>query len=976
MISMYGRTTDSSQFNTDFADLFRMLHLDNVNNMYVMAGDLNAKHRSWRNPVNNARGNAVYSWLMDHGMQFRSRLHHTSLPTFDRGQSYLDIAIADARIQFANTVPAAANNNHDEHGLLLLPYDGDHGAIQMIITLEDDNNGFVLNRHVGRLQYEKVDWSVFNMHMFHNLNQRRTGRGVDLVPSDRNLSNDEIDVYVDALQETVTETIGRHVKRSRQKTGSDKFVTWRIKLLKQRKNQILQLIFDAKRRPPHQTRPVELRRLKTELAHLQKMIKDSFRQSVSSYWQTVFSQISPQNAKAMLPTINRIFRPKPRDDLQALILPAATAATVIGELNLTPAQFITSTTTGDTTVLDTRAMLRVLGYHFAAVNVQNQHLGTAAFDQEIAAERARFVGNSAEHPLERFTPEQPANRPTIDKRFTTMHEVTSLCKATNNKKSTGVDHIPNIVIKHMPRFLAREYGTLFNHCLNNGYFPAAWKTGRVFPLLKKGKDPANPSSYRPITLLPNISKILERIIQRQLSDHAEVYDIMPDAQFGFRRGHSTVHAVSKLLSDICWHKNNRHGVGACLIDTEKAFDTVWLDGLLVKLARYEFPAHVTQILGSMLYGKRFAVSVGTTSTTAEFHIADGLQQGTVLAPLLFAIYTAELLNDAVFAQPGNNIIAYADDVIVYSSGARAGAITERVQQLVDTVSRYCSRWKQRMNADKCEAILFRAPLRRGPADFQQHWKRFGVAVDGHRLETSLAVTYLGVRMVNTGVFNEHCRRQQAKARRAFFSLRGIFYSKFVDAKVKACCYKSLLRPILTYASPAWLANVDLSVLEEYRRFERKCFRCCAAIGTRTTASDFKKYHSNEVIYATTDITRIDNHIIQLTRSHFARLGTVPNASVAFSATSASEEYTRTCMQSGFLPPEAFVYMDSAGYIQDADGIPVLYHIRRDHPRASIRYDAVQSCATVERDRVIFETAIPPCDIPNAERLRELYWWKQ
>lgn len=230
------------------------------------------------------------------------------------------------------------------------------------------------------------------------------------------------------------------MKRTKQINSSSKFSTWQIRLLKRRKNAVLQQMFDIKRGPTTHASTVELRRLKGDLAHLQKMIKDSFRVSVNRYWQDVFSRITPHNAKTMLPTINRIFRPQPRCDLQPLVLPAASAAAVIDDLQLSAHQVSTAPATGDVTVHDTDAMLRVLGRSFAAVNVQNRGLGTPAFTQNIEAERRRFVGNTAEEPLTEFTADQPANSPTLDSRFTTALEVTSMCKATNPRPDPEYRH--------------------------------------------------------------------------------------------------------------------------------------------------------------------------------------------------------------------------------------------------------------------------------------------------------------------------------------------------------------------------------------------------------------------------------------------------------------------------------------------------------------------------------------------------------
>lgn len=962
VISVYGTTNDSPQFLEEYQHLFNTLDLMNVNNLYILAGDFNAKHRSWMNTVNNSRGNTINNWMEDNGMQYRGQLYYTSLPTFDRGSSFLDIAIADARINFNITVYSEDSPNHDEYGLLLLPYDGDHDAIQMTVQMEDDD-AFVTRQHVGRLQYKTTDWDKFTNKLFFNINRLRSTRRSPIIPTDRNIQNAEIDRYEELLQSTINETIEQTVKRTKQATSSDKFTNWRIKKLKKRKNEVLQAIFNAKKFP-HLTSQDQHLRLKSDLKHLQILIKENFRKSVNGYWQSILENLSPQKSTEMLPIINRICRPKQQQGILPLVIPPDDTH-IIEELDLTPDQIETSLA-GDVSVLDPQSMLRVLGYKFAAINIQNRNLGSIEHNQQIREEMENFVGHSELQPLAHFNPDYPANDPT-DVRFTTADEVHQLCRTTNSKTSSGIDKIPNIVIKHIPKFLAREYAVLFNHCINNGYFPTSWKTGRVFPILKKNKNPADSSSYRPITLLPNISKVFEKVIHRQMTQYAEDHHILPNGQFGFRRGHSTVHAVTKLLSDTCWHKNDLQGVGACLIDTEKAFDTVWLDGLIVKLIRNQFPVHIIQVLKNMLFDKKFCISSGEISTNAEFNILDGLQQGTVLAPLLFSIYTKDLLEDAAFQQPGKGIIAYADDLIVYSSGNRVSKIEADVQQLVNTVSSYFTKWKQRINPAKCETILFRAPLRQGPPDFVRKWKQFNINVENHQIQPSTSVTYLGVHLLNNGIFNQHCRNQLVKARRAFFSLRNVFFSKFIATRVKIICYMTMLRPIITYACPAWY-NIDPSIMEEIRRFERKCLRCCLTIGSRSASSDFKKYHSNQVIYNTTDIPRIDNHIIQLTRNYNARLPSIPNPMVAFSTSNISEIYIQHCMRTGFIPPEAFLHLDARGYIQDSNGIPLIYHIIRDHPKASIQYAVTENAPTT------YETSIPPCDVPKSDIPPDHYWW--
>ncbi|CAD7081236.1 unnamed protein product [Hermetia illucens] len=169
--------------------------------------------------------------------------------------------------------------------------------------------------------------------------------------------------------------------------------------------------------------------------------------------------------------------------------------------------------------------------------------------------------------------------------FVSCVELTSIFRGVNNKRSSGMDGIPNVVLRRLPDIAIRNYCILFNNLLNNSFFPGQWKKARVFPILKRGKDSSSPQSDRPISLLPNISKVFEVLVLKALNGHIKKKELLPNAQFGFRSGHSTIHAITKVTSDICWRINNGECVGACLIDMEKAFDTVWLDGLIFRLLK-------------------------------------------------------------------------------------------------------------------------------------------------------------------------------------------------------------------------------------------------------------------------------------------------------------------------------------------------------------------------------------------------------
>lgn len=267
-----------------------------------------------------------------------------------------------------------------------------------------------------------------------------------------------------------------------------------------------------------------------------------------------------------------------------------------------------------------------------------------------------------------FTRTNPADYPDLDQdhelHLHTHIQVQLLLKKAKNKTSSGLDNIPMIVLKHLPTSMIKDYTIIFNNCFNHSYYPTRWKRAKVIPIRKKDKDHSNPASYRPISLTINISKIFEKLIKTQLMAHSDSNNIIPDNQFGFRARHSTVHAINKFSSDINRHLLNGKLVGTALIDLEKAFDSVWLNGLIYVLQTHNFPTPLIMLIHNMIHGKSFVTWDGANFSTLVFHIQEGLQQGTVTSPALFIIFTSSILNKFGL-NSGNNTYAgaYADDEV-------------------------------------------------------------------------------------------------------------------------------------------------------------------------------------------------------------------------------------------------------------------------------------------------------------------------
>lgn len=154
----------------------------------------------------------------------------------------------------------------------------------------------------------------------------------------------------------------------------------------------------------------------------------------------------------------------------------------------------------------------------------------------------------------------------------------------------------------------------------------------------------------------------------------------------------------------------------------------------------------------------------------------------------------------------------------------------------------------------------------------------------------------------------------------------LFYSKYLDLKVKVIAYQSLIRSIITYACQIWY-NIPAKKMEELRILERKCLRTCIGF-SKSRDHETKKFKNNYTLYNTADIIRIDNHLIKLIRGYFAAASVNTENEIIGKNMTRIEEVYSDIIDNKWMPPEAFIYMDHKGLIQDRNNIPILYHIRR------------------------------------------------
>jgi hypothetical protein len=248
---------------------------------------------------------------------------------------------------------------------------------------------------------------------------------------------------------------------------------------------------------------------------------------------------------------------------------------------------------------------------------------------------------------------------------TSSYEVATIIRQLPDK-SSAADPLPTSVLKDIADLVSPYVAHLFNRSVSSSQFPTKFKRAFITPVVKKpGLDAEDVKSYRPISNLSVLSKVIDRLAARRLSGYIREAGLLPALQSGFRPLHSTETAVLKVLSDLLEAVDRGDTAVLVLLDLSAAFETVDNDILLQRLDRlFGITAEVLAWLSSYLTGRDQFVRLGAASSET-LPLLSGVPQRSVLGTLLFVLYTVDLIE--LICSQGLCPHLYTDDTQLYGS---------------------------------------------------------------------------------------------------------------------------------------------------------------------------------------------------------------------------------------------------------------------------------------------------------------------
>jgi len=359
---------------------------------------------------------------------------------------------------------------------------------------------------------------------------------------------------------------------------------------------------------------------------------------------------------------------------------------------------------------------------------------------------------------------------------------------------------------------------LYNDCLKDGVFPQPWRRAKLVLLRKEGKPADSPSGYRPICLLDEEAKLLERVIAGRLVQHLE--ETGPDLhelQYGFRRNRSTTDAIRRVRSTADAAVREGRVVICVSLDISNAFNTLPWDRIGRALQHHGVPLYLRRILRGYFAGRSLEYR-GEDGAPIEREVRRGVPQGSVLGPHLWNLGYNAVLSGCHSPRLRNYMLRYADDTLVIATGDGWGEAKSRANEALATVVRIIGDLGLKVAPQKTEAMYCcKGGLRGAPP------RDTNVLVSNVPVPVGSQMKYLGLTLDSEWSFIAHFTSVAQRVERAANALSRLLPNIGVPSAGVRCLYANVVQSIALYAAPVWAADMRASslILTLMRRAQRR-----------------------------------------------------------------------------------------------------------------------------------------------------------
>ena len=386
-------------------------------------------------------------------------------------------------------------------------------------------------------------------------------------------------------------------------------------------------------------------------------------------------------------------------------------------------------------------------------------------------------------------------------------DITKILFQLKSDNRGGEMAIPASVYKCLAKTIVPALTVITNSSISNHSFPDTYKKAVVTPVHKKG-DKSLPTNFRPISSLPILSKVVERIIQMQITSFIEENKLLSPKQFGFRRGLSTEQFLLN-LTDIYYQKLDSKTpvyIAQLCLDVRKAFDTVKHRLLCTKLINnFSFSEDSVSLIKSNLSSRTQVMKLSNQFSDPN-PITTGVPQGSILGPLLFNLAVNDMLSTFQSAY------SYADDTVIFCTGKTQQKAMATVTTLFSKLANWYDANGLALNIEETQCLI----LSNRPIDLN-----LKLSLHGKTLDILPHIKMLGIFIDSSLTYNYHIQQLTKQVSSRIYVLRKI--RKYLNYEESLAIYKSLIRSRLEYCS-ALLGSCSLTNISKLESCQNKAIR--------------------------------------------------------------------------------------------------------------------------------------------------------